>query len=501
MLDDVIAMRGIEKRFGDTRALRGVDIVLKRGEVHALIGENGAGKSTLLKILTGVQRRDHGEISILGRELGTSVSAIEVRRLGVSACYQELDLVPGMSVIDNVMLGREATGRLGRVDRKRAEREAQRVFEEIGVEVPLRRAVSNLTVGQQQLVAIARSIVAGVKVLILDEPTAALNASETQLLLDVIRRLVAGGVPVLYVSHRLDEIFEIADVVTVLRDGTHVATFPIDEVDPRRLVALMTGQESVLPERARHRQAQVGSAAALVVEELELPGVFRNVSFSMWPGEVVGLAGSSDSGALDVASTLFGRRTHVGGRVRFAETTVDLSNVRGAARAGFAFVPEDRKAAGLCLNLSPMANISLTHVGRYVHRGHIVRSLERQRVKEIAARVRLDPAMVDAKVRCARLSGGNQQKVLIAKWLYRDPKLLILAEPTRGVDVAARADIHDVVREMASRGIPVLVASSDIEEILQIADRVLVMRRGEIVDEVAGAGASREGILSSMLGA
>lgn len=498
---DAVSMRGIYKSFGDTHALRGVDLSLSVGQVHALMGENGAGKSTLLKILTGVQHRDRGEIEIYGHAVGSSPSTIEVRRLGISACYQELDLVPWMSVTDNVMLGREARSHLGGLDRRRAEREARRVISELGVDIPLRTAVSSLTVGQQQLVAIARSIATGVKILILDEPTAALTAGETDLLFQVIRRLVAGGVPVLYVTHRLEEVFEIADVVTVLRDGAHVATLPVVEVAPQRLVALMTGQERGVAESVEHRSEHREGEPALAVEGLSLGDVFEDVSFSVWPGEVVGLAGSSDSGALEVASSLFGRRSHVLGRVRFGGERVDLSRPRSATRAGFAIVPEDRKAAGLCLNLTPMANISLTHVNRYVHRGRISRGLERSRVQEIASRVRLDPAMVATKARCARLSGGNQQKVLLAKWLYQDPTLLILAEPTRGVDVAARADIHDVVREMASRGIPVLVASSDIEEILAISDRVLVMRRGRIVDEVRGSEASREGILSAMLGA
>jgi ribose transport system ATP-binding protein len=497
---EAVVMRNIRKAFGDTQALGGVDLRLLGGEVHALLGENGAGKSTLIKILTGVLRRDDGAITIFGQDVHGSPSPAAMRRLGVRACYQELDLVPGMSVVDNLALGEEPRGRSGALDRDAADARAQRVFEDIGVEIPLHRAVSSLAVAERQLVAIARAIVGGVRILILDEPTSALNAVEAARLFDVIRKLAARDVPVVYVSHRLDDIFEIADTVTVLRDGMHVATRPTKELTPSELISLMTGTEASGARGAKTVTDRRDDEPALVVENLTAPAMFAGINFSVWPGEVVGIAGSLDSGAIDVAATLFGRRKHVSGAIRLEGAPITLRRPQQAVAAGFAFVPEDRKEAGLCLNLTPMANISLTHVAQYVRRGRIDRRLERQQVEKIASRVRLAPTMVHAQIPCGQLSGGSQQKVLLAKWLYRDPKLLILAEPTRGVDVAARADIHAVVREIAARSVPVVLASSDINEIVDVCDRVLVMRRGAIVDELTGQRMNGQAILSSMLG-
>jgi len=498
---EAVAMRGICKAFGDTQALRSVDLLLLPGEVHALLGENGAGKSTLIKILTGILHRDAGTIAVFGQEIHRSPSPASIRRLGVRACYQEFDLVPGMSVIDNLALGEEPRSRSGALDHGAAAARAERVFEDIGVEIPIRKAVSSLAVAERQLVAIARAIVAGLRILILDEPTSALNAGEAARLFDVIRKLAARGIPVVYVSHRLEDIFEISNMVTVLRDGLHVSTQPTENLTRLELISLMTGTDSTGRRVTKTATHSRNTKAALIIDHLSAPDAFTDITFSVWPGEVVGIAGSLDSGAIDVASTLFGRKRHVTGSVCFEGSPISLKRPEQAVGAGFAFVTEDRKESGLCLNLSPKANISLTHVEKYARWGRIDKGLERKGVEEIASHVRLAPDMVNAQIPCRQLSGGNQQKVLLAKWLYRDPKLLILAEPTRGVDVGARADIHAVIREIASRSVPVVLASSDINEIVDVCDRVLVMRRGEIVDELTGQRINGSAILTSMLGA
>ncbi|HVV94904.1 MAG TPA: sugar ABC transporter ATP-binding protein [Hyphomicrobiales bacterium] len=486
-----LEMRGISKAFFGVPALRGIDLAAAAGTVHAIVGENGAGKSTLMAILAGVVAADAGEIRIGGEPLpmGDSEAA---RQRGISVVYQEFNLIPDLSVAANVFLHREPT-RHGLLASRRMRQETARLLAEVGAaDIDPRLRAGQLGVAQQQLVEVARALALRPRILVMDEPTAALAAQEQARLLDLARTLRARGTTILYISHRLEEVFAIADRITVLKDGRHVATLDTAATDRDEIVRLMVGRDlarGLYPERPA-AQADRGTPA-LAVSHLSWPGVLDDVSLDVQRGEIVGLAGLVGAGRTSLARAIFGAEPAARGEIRLDGRPAHIRSPRAATRLGLGLLSEDRKGEGLAMNLEGVANIAAVHLPTTM--GLVRRAAERRQAVTLAERVRLAPQALKRAVRT--LSGGNQQKVVLAKWLAARARVLILDEPTRGIDVGAKAEIYAIMRELAAEGVGILFISSELPEILGVSDRILVMRRGRIVAEMPGPGATEEAVM------
>ncbi|MFI6449930.1 sugar ABC transporter ATP-binding protein [Streptosporangium amethystogenes] len=490
----LLRMRGIVKQFPGVRALDGVDLEVLPGEVHCLLGQNGAGKSTLIKTLAGAHQPDEGTITLNGADVRLS-SPIAAIRLGISTIYQELDLVDGLSVAENVFLGHEPA-RLGFVGRGRAARATRELLARLGHgEIHPSTEVGRLSPAAKQVVSMARALSHDTRLIIMDEPSAALAHDEVGNLFRIIRELTAQGVAVVYISHRLEEIREIGDRVTVLKDGRTVAVgLPAKQTPTSRVVALMTGREVeyVFPPRRAERAA---GAEVLRVERLTVPGVFADVSFSVRAGEIVGLAGLVGSGRSEIIEAVYGAR-RFSGQVLLEGRPVRGGGTTGAVRLGMGLAPEERKAQALLLDQSVSRNISLASLGRYSRLGWMDRRREAADAREMVRALDIRPADPERPVKT--LSGGNQQKAVLARWLLNDRRLLLLDEPTRGVDVGARAELYALVRRLADEGIGVLLVSSEVPEVLGLADRVLVLREGRVIRE-ADAGELDEHAVLDMI--
>ncbi|NEK57156.1 sugar ABC transporter ATP-binding protein [Geodermatophilus sabuli] len=474
-------MHDIVKTFPGVRALDGVDLDVRPGEVHCLLGQNGAGKSTLIKILAGAHQPDGGRISWQGSPVTLS-NPQAAMSLGIATIYQELDLVSGLTVADNIFLGREFS-RFGLTRPAEGNRAATALLTRLGhPEIRPGAEVGSLSAASQQMVSIARALSQDAKLIIMDEPSAVLDNEEVGRLFAVIRDLTAHDVAVVYISHRLEEIREIGDRITVLKDGRTVATgLPARETPTREVITLMTGRtiEYVFPER--RTQPHLDEAPLLEVQGLALRGSFAGVSFSVRPGEIVGLAGLVGSGRSEILETVFGARHATSGTVRVAGRRLRAGDVGGAVAAGVGLAPEERKSQALLLGDSVYRNISISSLARFTRGGFLSGAAEKAAAREQVESLDVRPADVDREVRT--LSGGNQQKVVLARWLLRDCKVLLLDEPTRGVDVGARSEIYALVRALADRGVAVVVVSSEIPEVLGLADRVLVIADGTVVTE------------------
>ncbi|RBY91386.1 sugar ABC transporter ATP-binding protein [Blastococcus sp. TF02A-30] len=474
-------MHGIVKTFPGVRALDGVDLDVRAGEVHCLLGQNGAGKSTLIKVLAGAHQPDAGRITWRGEEVRLS-SPQAAMRLGIATIYQELDLVSGLSVADNIFLGRERS-RFGLTRIAEVNRAAARLLERLGhPEIRPGAEVGSLSAAGQQMVSIARALSQDAKLIVMDEPSAVLDTEEVDRLFAVVRDLTAHDVAVVYISHRLEEIRQIGDRITVLKDGRTVATgLPARETETREVITLMTGRtiEYVFPER--RAQVAVDQEPLLEVEDLGLRGSFGGVSFAVRPGEVVGLAGLVGAGRSEILETVFGARRATSGTVRVAGKRLRPGDVGGAVAAGVGLAPEERKSQALLLGDSVYRNISISSLARFARGGFLSRGAERDAAQDLVGSLDVRPKDVDREVRT--LSGGNQQKVVLARWLLRDCRVLLLDEPTRGVDVGARSEIYALIRDLADRGVAVVVVSSEIPEVLGLADRVLVIAEGAVVAE------------------
>ncbi len=477
----LLEMHGIVKTFPGVRALGGVDLDVRAGEVHCLLGQNGAGKSTLIKVLAGAHQPDDGEISWRGERvrLADPQSALG---LGIATIYQELDLVSGLTVADNVFLGREQA-QLGFVRPREINRRAAALLTRLGhPEIRPGAEVGSLSAASQQMVSIARALSQDARLIIMDEPSAVLDNEEVERLFAVIRDLTADGVAVVYISHRLEEIRQIGDRITVLKDGRTVATgLPARETSTREVITLMTGRtiEYVFPER--HTAVPAGTPPLLEVEDLDLHGSFSGVSFTVRPGEIVGLAGLVGSGRSEILETVYGARRATGGVVRVGGRTLRRGDVGAAVAAGVGLAPEERKSQALLLGESVARNITVSSLARFARGGFLSRAAERGAAREQVRSLDVRPADESREVRT--LSGGNQQKVVLARWLLRDCRVLLLDEPTRGVDVGARSEIYALVRDLADRGVAVVVVSSEIPEVLGLADRVLVIAEGRVMAE------------------
>lgn len=473
-----LRISNLTKSFRGARVLDAVSFGVGRGEVHAVVGENGAGKSTLMKILAGIHRPDSG--------------SVEGAESGVSMIHQELLLFPDLDVAENIWMGREPVRRIpGLVDRKAMASGATRLLARLGVTLDLRRKMRELTVSEIQTVEIAKALAREAGIFIMDEPTSALSARETESLIAIIADLKRGGATILYVSHRLEEIFRIADTITVLRDGRHVTTQPAREFDNRRLMALMVGREMAGRAAAEPRQP---GAPVLEVRGLARAGRFRDVSFQLRRGEILGLGGLMGAGRTDVAMAIYGLAPADAGEILVDGRAVRIASPAQAIAHGIAIVTEDRKLYGIVPDLGVKENLTLAALHRCSRGPLLRRGLEREIAAGLVGRFRIRATGEDA--RAGALSGGNQQKIVIARALLTEPSVLILDEPTRGIDVGAKAEIHDMIRDLAARDKAVLLISSEMEELLQLADRVLVMREGGVTAELPVAGTHPEEILA-----
>lgn len=475
----LLSMSGITKSFPGVRALDGVDLDVQAGEVHCLLGQNGAGKSTLIKVLAGAHQPDTGTIRWRGEDV-TLRSPIAAMRLGIATIYQELDLVEHLSVAENVHLGHEPTAGGFVVRRKVARASTAQLLKRLGhPEIDPARLVGELSAAQQQIVSMARALSHEVRLIVMDEPSAALDPDEVDNLFRIVGDLTADGVAVVYISHRLEEIRRIGDRVTVLKDGRAVAGgLPAKSTPTREVVALMTGRnvEYVFPERpATPRQGE----PLLEVRGLARAGEFEPLDLTVRPGEIVGLAGLVGSGRSEILETIYGARRPTAGQVLVEGRPLKSGSVRAAVRAGLGLAPEERKAQGLLMLESVTRNVSVSSMSRFSHGGWIDRGAELGAARAATRELSLRPDNPSVPIRT--LSGGNQQKAVLARWLLRGCRVLLLDEPTRGVDVGARAELYAVVRRLADEGLAVLLVSSEVPEVLGLADRVLVLREGRVV--------------------
>jgi ABC-type sugar transport system ATPase subunit len=489
-----VRFEGVTRRFPGVQALAGVSFDIAAGSCHALCGENGAGKSTLGKLLAGIDRPDEGRILVRGSEVRFA-SPRDALAAGIGMVHQELAFCDNLSVAENLCLG-DLPRRGGFLSRAEMARRAEAMLERIGMRLDVWRTVGELTVGQQQMLQIAAAVGSGASILVFDEPTSSLSQHEVLQLCDLIDRLRADGVTCVYVSHRMPEIFRLCDAVTVLRDGRHVATRPTAGLDEAKLVEMMIGRS--LAEYFPGHLAGRPGAEMLRVEGLSSPGKFHDVSFRLRAGEVVGLAGLVGAGRSEVAAALFGLDPEARGDVHVEGEPLRATGAREAMARGVGLVPEDRKRAGLVLGMSCKHNLSLPILGRLSRFSWIRRREERSLARDYFARLRVRAPDVDFVV--AGLSGGNQQKIVLAKWLAAGARVLILDEPTRGVDVGAKAEIHAIIDRLAAEGSAVLLISSELPELINLSTRILVLRAGRVVGEVAREDATQEGLLRLMAG-
>jgi len=491
-----IEFRSVTKQFGGVMALRDVTLNVGQGECHGLMGENGAGKSTLGKALAGIHRPDRGEIVIAGErpDLSCPRNAIAA---GVAMVHQELAFCPDLSVAENLCMGRYPR-RLGLVlDQQEMHCRAEELLARIGVELDVRTLMRDLSTAQEQLVQIAAAVGTKPRILVFDEPTSSLSEPESQRLFELIESLKAGGLTIIYVSHRMPELFRLCDKISVLRDGAYVGTLEKGEMTQDAVVQMMIGR-SVQEYFGETAHGKPGDTV-LTVHNLSSRSAFRDISFEIKAGEVVGFAGLVGAGRSEVARAIFGLDPEATGIVRIAGEDLKLGSVKNALRAGVGMVPEDRKRQGCVLGMSCRENVSMAILDRLGHFGFLDQKQEKTVAADLIDQLRVKTASMDAPVNS--LSGGNQQKIVIAKWLARGGKLLIVDEPTRGVDVGAKAAIHALLDELAGKGLAIMLISSELPEVLNLSHRIMVMREGRLAGELAKADASQEAVLRLMAGA
>ena len=486
----VIAASGVHKRFGGVRALDDVSLEVLPAEVHALVGENGAGKSTLIKIMTGAETQDAGEIRVLGEDVGV-VTSEKARRYGIGAVYQEPSLVAGLTVLENMCLARELHGRFGVLARKEMRRRASEALATVGASVPLGEDVAQLSVADRQMVEIARALMHEARVLIFDEPSAILSGVELERVFSVIQELRHNGLGILYISHRLSEIFQLADRATVLKDGRVVTTRPVAGLTADELIRLMVGRD--IGDRAPRQPPT--DRVVVSAQRLELRPDAEPVSFDLHAGEVLGVAGLVGSSRSRLANALGGIRPPRSGTVLRNGKPVRLKRPRDGARAGIVVIPEDRKGAGLILAQTVRENVGLASLGRLSRFGVVRRREETKLAAEVVQRFGVRPPLTD--VPAQTLSGGNQQKVVLGKWLVRKPapEVAVLDEPTRGVDVGAKFEIYALIDELVDRGAGVVLISSELPEVIAMSDRIMVMSAGQVVGVLERPDFSEERIL------
>ncbi|MCW6511215.1 sugar ABC transporter ATP-binding protein [Lichenifustis flavocetrariae] len=490
----VLSLEGIDKAFGRAQVLKQVSCAFRPGEVHCLMGENGAGKSTLIRIISGAHRADSGRIVFDGvsQERYTPAWA---RTHGIATIYQELDLVPNLNAAENIFLGREPLGLLGRIDHAKRRQRTLEILASMQVSVDIRRPVHELGIAQQQMVAIAKALTVDCRLLILDEPTAVFTQTETEALFALVRRMRARGIAIVFISHHMDEIFAIGDRITVLRDGVVASTGPIGEYDHDKLVRHMVGRDIAVGQR---RTVPADAEALLEVRDLCDGDLVRGVTFSVRRGEIVGMAGLIGSGRTETARLLFGAARASGGEIRLRGKLIAPKTPFEAVQLGIGMVPEDRKLDGLVLRRTVGENAAYTLVRKLSRFGVVPWRRVRREIAGTVTELSVRPNRTTALV--ARLSGGNQQKVVLGRWLAAGVDLLILDEPTRGVDIGARSEIYAVIRGLADAGLGILLISSDLPEVLSQSDRILVMTKGRVAGEIPGDAATEENVMALAFG-
>ncbi|MBE5933507.1 MAG: sugar ABC transporter ATP-binding protein [Lachnospiraceae bacterium] len=489
-----IEMKGINKSFGSNQVLKDAGFLLKDGEVHALMGENGAGKSTLMKILTGVYTKDSGTVIVDGEEVSYKTPQ-EAEKAGIVFIYQELNVLFDLTVVENLFMGKEITKGLGVCDMKAMKAKAKEVMDKVGVNIPVDAVMSDLSVGQQQMVEICKALMVDAKVIIMDEPTAALTESETEGLFKVINSLRKKGVSIVYISHRMEEIFALCDRITILRDGQYIDTKEIKDLTMDDVVQMMIGRE--IGERFPSRDVEIGGEV-LRVEGLSSGKLFHDVNFSVKAGEVLGVAGLMGAGRTEIMQAIFGNLKKDGGKIFIDGEEVTIKNPRQAIAAGIGFITEDRKTEGLLLEKSIAENIEIANLDRVSTHNVLNKTKQENLVKK---------GIEDFRVKCFgpwhecnNLSGGNQQKVVLAKWVATNPKILILDEPTRGVDIGAKKEIYNVINDLAAKGVAVIMVSSELPEVLGMSDRIMVVREGEVRGILDGKEADQAKIMTLATG-
>ena len=486
----ILEAKGISKRFGGVKALNSVDFALRKGTVHALMGENGAGKSTLMKILLGYYVPDSGDIFIDGKKVQFRVTS-DALRSGISMIYQELNPVPYMTVADNIFLGREPLNGLNLVDYKEMWKRTEEIFKSIEIDLSPRDLVANLSVAQVQLVEIAKAISYNSEILVMDEPTSALSDKEIKHLFEVVRRLNKKGVSIVYISHKLDEIYEICEDVTILRDGELIRADQLKNVSEKDLVSMMVGQE--VEQLFPWQKNEIGETV-LEVNNLTRTGEFENISFNLKKGEILGVAGLVGAGRTEMVETIYGMRCPESGNIRLHNRVIKIRHPKDAIKNKIVMVSEDRKNHGLVLLESISHNVVMSAMDKTIKYFLIDRKLERKSVGTMVKKLQIKAHSPDQKA--MSLSGGNQQKVVVAKILYADPEIIILDEPTRGIDVKTKSEIHSLMSKFASEGKAVLMVSSELPEILGMSDRIIVMSQGKIAGELSRQEATAEKVLT-----
>ncbi|RYB94194.1 sugar ABC transporter ATP-binding protein [Nocardioides oleivorans] len=485
----VLALRDVSKSFGPVVALRAGSISVEAGSIHALIGENGAGKSTLVKVVAGVHRRDSGTFELDGEAVDFGSTA-ESKQAGIAVIYQEPTLFPDLSVTENIFMGRQPLARGRRIDRQAMYVEAEGLFQRLGVRIDPRRPAEGLSIADQQIIEIAKAISLDARLLVMDEPTAALSGVEVERLFAVARSLRDEGRALVFISHRFDEVFALCDTVTVMRDGSYVDTRRVDETTPSDLVSLMVGRD--VDDLFPKTPAEVGEPV-LQVRGLTRAGVFHDINLDVRAGEIVGLAGLVGAGRSEVARAVFGVDAYDSGTVTMSGKPVKARDPRSAINAGMAFIPEDRRKQGLVIDSSVAGNVAAVIRRSIAKAGLITGSMENRAAGPWAARLEVKTSALD--MNAATMSGGNQQKVVIAKWLATNPKLLIIDEPTRGIDVGTKSEVHRLLSELAGQGLAILMISSELPEVLGMADRVLVLCEGHLTAELDRADATPEAVM------
>lgn len=489
-----IEMRGIDKLFDSNQVLKQAGFTLESGEVHALMGENGAGKSTLMKILTGVYTKDAGTVLVDGKEVNYK-NPQEAEKAGIVFIYQELNVMFDLTVEENLFMGKEIHGKFGICDKKAMQKKAQEALNILGVNISPKTVMAELSVGQQQMVEICKALMADAKVIIMDEPTAALTQSETVALFKVIESLRKKGVSMVYISHRMEEIFELCDRITVLRDGSYIGVKNIPETNMNEIVKMMIGRE--IGERYPSRNVKIGKEV-LKVKELTRKGTFHDVNFSVRAGEVLGVSGLMGAGRTEIMQAIFGNLSYESGTIEIDGKEVKISNPRQAMEHGIGFITEDRKTEGLMLDKSIRENISLCNLRRISKSSVISREAEKNMVAEAIKDLHIK--CFGSYHECNNLSGGNQQKVVLAKWILTNPKILILDEPTRGVDIGAKKEIYSIINKLAAQGVAIIMVSSELPEVLGMSDNIMVVREGEVRGIISYEEANQERVMTLATG-
>jgi len=490
----LLEVRSVAKSFGSVAAVQGVSFPLYAGEVHALVGENGAGKSTIVKMLAGVHQPDTGTLAMRGTDVAFSHTA-DAKNAGIAVIYQEPTLFPDLSVAENIAIGNIPLARLGQIDRKAMRANAVSLLTRLGVSIDAERPARGLSIADQQIVEIAKALSTDAEVLIMDEPTAALTSIEVERLFTVSRALRDQGAAIMFISHRFDEITELCERVTIMRDGKHICTEWVADLTVDEMIRRTVGRDlaALFP-----KQDVEPGEVVLEVQDLSRAGVFRDVSFTVRSGEIVALAGLVGAGRSEVMQAVFGVDPYDSGTVRFLGRKLKAGSPRRAMRAGMALVPEDRRQQGLVMDLSIERNVTLPRAGALSHLGLLVGGAERREAHTWTGKLQTKFGRISDPV--ATLSGGNQQKVVLAKWLATKPRLLIVDEPTRGIDVGTKAEVHRLLSSLAADGMAVVMVSSELPEVLGMADRVVVLREGRVVAEIARADATEESVMYAAMG-